>query len=210
MAKKPKRSYSPGRMEKALFNVSKGMKFKTVARKYNVPRSTLIAKYEGKYSKSTMGPDPNLNEKYEKDLVTWIIENARRGFPVTREQLRDGVKMVVVNKKISNKFVNNKPGYTWVNLFMKRNPSIHIKKSQVQVKDRKKVTQQNIDSWAKEVREYIADNNLQEVIEDPVRVFNYDETAFFVAPSPGYVLAPRSESEYSQSQVTATKKTILS
>lgn len=53
--------------------------------------------------------------------------------------------------------------------------------------------QQNIDSWAKEVREYIADNNLQEVREDPVRVFNCNETGFFVAPSPGYVLAPHSE-----------------
>lgn len=61
------------------------------------------------------------------------------------------------------------------------------------MKDRKLVTQANIDKWATEVRQYIDSNDLQRVIKDPNHIFNCDKTAFFLASSPGFVLAPRSE-----------------
>lgn len=54
MLKKP-RNYSPSRVEKALFNVSKGISKKTGLKKYGVSRTTLKMKYDGLYKKNRMG-----------------------------------------------------------------------------------------------------------------------------------------------------------
>jgi hypothetical protein len=41
------------------------------------------------------------------------------------------------------------------------------------------------------VHEYIRENNLEEVMDDPSRIFNGDETGFQICPSTGRVLAEK-------------------
>lgn len=180
-------------MANALEAVETGMSFKAAAKTHGVPRSTLKTKYIKKYKKEKMGPETTLPEKYEADLVQWITVSAKNGFPITRAQLRDSVKRLVMDCKIPNKFQNNRPGYKWMQLFTARHPSITIRKSQLQEKCRKEVTQPKIDYWFSEVKKFIKENDLHEVIQDGSRIFNFDESAFFLAPSKNYVLVPRSE-----------------
>ena len=47
--------------------------------------------------------------------------------------------------------------------------------------------------WFDEVQEYIRENNLEEVIDDPSRIFNGDETGFLICPSTGRVLADKGQ-----------------
>ena len=51
--------------------------------------------------------------------------------------------------------------------------------------------QENIRQWFDEVQEYIRENNLEEVMNDPSRIFNEDETGFQMCPSTGCVLAEK-------------------
>jgi len=53
------------------------------------------------------------------------------------------------------------------------------------------VSEGNIRKWSDEVQEYIRENNLEEVMNDPSRVFNIDETDFQICPSAGSVLAQK-------------------
>ena len=53
------------------------------------------------------------------------------------------------------------------------------------------VSEENIKKWFDEVKEYIIDNNLEEVMNDPSRIFNGDETGFQICPSTGRVLAEK-------------------
>jgi hypothetical protein len=49
------------------------------------------------------------------------------------------------------------------------------------------VSEENIRKWFDEVQEYvyIRENNLEEVTDDPSRIFNGDETVFQICPSTG-------------------------
>ena len=51
------------------------------------------------------------------------------------------------------------------------------------------VSEENIRKWFDEVQEYVRENNLEEVMDDPSRIFNGDETGFQICPSTGHVLA---------------------
>lgn len=39
-----------------------------------------------------------------------------------------------------------------------------------------------VESWFTEVEQYLGNKNLSEALNDPRRVFNADETAFFLCP----------------------------
>lgn len=45
------KKYTQDRLEKALFDVAHGMAYRTAAKKYDVPRTTLKYKFEGKIKK---------------------------------------------------------------------------------------------------------------------------------------------------------------
>ena len=53
------------------------------------------------------------------------------------------------------------------------------------------VSEENIRKWFDEVQEYIRENDLEEVMNDPSRIFNGDETGFQICPSTGRVLAEK-------------------
>ena len=55
------------------------------------------------------------------------------------------------------------------------------------------VSEENIKKWFDEVKEYIKDNNLEEVMNDPSRIFNGDETGFQIYPSTGCVLEEKGQ-----------------
>ena len=53
------------------------------------------------------------------------------------------------------------------------------------------VSEENIRKCFDEVQEYIRENNLEEFVDDPSRIFNGDETGFQICPSTGRVLAEK-------------------
>lgn len=181
------------RLEKALFDVSRGMPLKRAAITHSIPRTTLRDKYHGRYKKNVKGPDTNLPESYEKSICTWIQTCNRAGFPVSKVQLINTVHELVVKNNIETKFKDNKPGYKWVSLFLARYPILSVRTSQTLVRARAEVTVENLESWFRDVKNYIETEELQEALDDSRRVFNCDETAFFLAPNVGKVLAERGD-----------------
>ncbi|KAJ8932035.1 hypothetical protein NQ314_015008 [Rhamnusium bicolor] len=65
--------------------------------------------------------------------------------------------------------------------------------SQNLTSNRANVSEENIRLWFKEVETYLQDNKHFDIVSDPSRVFNTDETAFFLNPKGGKVLARRGE-----------------
>ncbi|CAG4957241.1 unnamed protein product [Colias eurytheme] len=61
------------------------------------------------------------------------------------------------------------------------------------------VTEENIKKWFKEVESYIQENDLKEASEDPQRIFNTDESAFYLSPKAGKVLARKGDKHVYQS-----------
>lgn len=71
-----------------------------------------------------MGPPTNLSDDEEGKIVNWILSNAKVGFPIHPEQVKDAIPCVLNESLKKNSFTYNRPGSKWFNLFMKIHPEI--------------------------------------------------------------------------------------
>ncbi|XP_060855289.1 uncharacterized protein LOC132932965 [Metopolophium dirhodum] len=121
------------------------------------------------------GPKPALSD-YEPLLVHWIEAMSQRGFPIIKQNLLVSIGKMAKEMGVDQLF-NGNPGKKWFKLFMKRNPS--IAKRTVQ-----KVTKS---------RNFLIENNLMDILENPSRIFNTDESGFMLCPKGEKVLCMRGE-----------------
>lgn len=83
------------------------------------------------------------------------------------------------------------PGKKWYKSFRRRHPSIRVRYAERVTSASSKVSESDIRNWFKVVRDYFEKHDLMNVLEDPTRIFNSDETSFMVCPKTGRVLAPK-------------------
>lgn len=191
-SKKPFFKYSKEQMEDAIADVKRGLAVATSARKHKVPRVTLMYKIQGKTpTERKMGRDSYLTKEEEGVLVTWILSMAKVGFPVGKEQLLNSVQHLMLELKRDNPFANNRPGKKWYASFLKRNPMISERTSQNLTITRASVTTGQLTDWFNEIFNYLQENKYDDILNDPKRIFNADETAFFLNPKGDKVMAER-------------------
>ena len=84
-----------------------------------------------------------------------------------------------------NPFKNGLPGRKWFDAFLRRHPRIAHKKAEQLSKARAVLTENRIRLWFSDVRIQLADKI--EILQDPRRVFNMDETVVYLARKGGLV-----------------------
>lgn len=177
---------------KAMEAVRKGASISAAARQYNIPRSTLDDKIRGRYSvECSKGPATVLSKEEEDHLRRWLIFMADSGFPITKAQLLDSVSLLIKKLKRENPFKNGRPGRHWFEAFIKRHPEVGQRVAQNLTQTRALVQESSLRAWFKEVEDYFIMAHLEEAIKDPRRIFNCDESAFFLSPTNNRVLAKR-------------------
>lgn len=105
----------------------------------------------------------------------------KAGFPVTKTQLIESVTELLKTLGRENPFKDGVPGRHWYKGFLKRHKEISCRVSQNLTKARADVTEIGIRDWFQRVQNYVDENQIQAIIEDPTRIFNCDETAFFLS-----------------------------
>lgn len=90
-----------------------------------------------------------------------------------------------------NPFINGRPGKKWMNSFFKRNESISMRTPEAISKGRAVITKESIIKWFEKLTDYLTQIQALDVLEDPKRVLNGDETSFMLCPKTGKVIAPR-------------------
>ncbi|KAI5636428.1 DDE superfamily endonuclease domain-containing protein [Phthorimaea operculella] len=179
-------------MAKAIEAVEKGASAYSAAKIFNVPRTTLLDKISGRSAvDAKKGPDPVLTAQEETHLKNWLIFMADSGFPVTKNQLLDSVSILVQKLQRKNPFTGNRPGRHWYEGFIKRHPEIGQRVAQNLSQTRAAVKEDDIRTWFKEIEDYYVAAQLEDAAKDPRRVFNCDESAFFLSPTDNKVLAKR-------------------
>lgn len=193
----PKRSmlaYSHANLLLALEDMRRGESALTVSKRYNIPRTTLINKSTGKTPvERKMGPAPRLGTDAEKMLKNWVMAMASRGFPVTKFDLLISVQQIAKDMNLTNLFPNGKPGNKWLALFLKRHPDVSERTVEKLSHVRAIVDEKQIRSWFDEVSNYLEENGWLHILNDPKRVFNADESAFFLCPKGEKVLGIRGQ-----------------
>ncbi|KAF9416053.1 hypothetical protein HW555_006465, partial [Spodoptera exigua] len=126
--------------------------------------------------------------KEENQLVQWIIESCRKGFPRRKEDVIQSVKLFLIANPRSNSFIENTPGEGWY-----KHPEVALRTSEAVTSASSKISESNIRSWFTQIENYLKENNLFHILSDPSRVYNGDETNFILCPKNTKVIAPKGE-----------------
>ncbi|CAF4830706.1 unnamed protein product [Pieris macdunnoughi] len=179
-------------MQAAIAAVREGrFKVREAGRHFGVPHSTLIDKVKGRVPEvRKMGRDTYFTEYEEKLLVKYIIASAKKGIPVKRNTLLETVKKILDDDKRVTPFKNNRPGKKWVTLFFKRHPEITEKKAEGISTAKANVCENDIKRWHRSLEEYLVEEHSLDILEDPKRIFNADESGFQTCPESGKVIGP--------------------
>lgn len=141
---RPPKDYNKQDLETALQRIKGGMSIRKASKTYSIPRGTLQNRIHNRTKKSVniAGRTPYLSQEEEVQIVHWINENARKGFPrrdsdvfyVVKELLDEnpretpfkGNKLGVVCKfyLIRSCKVDNMPGESWYKGFRRRHSSV--------------------------------------------------------------------------------------
>ncbi|KAF9422024.1 hypothetical protein HW555_002244 [Spodoptera exigua] len=191
MEPQKRKQYASAQLEAALLAINEGTSIYEASKTYGIPRTTLRDKRNNKYINEHCGKQTVLTKEEEKRLVDWIFYLGKSGFPVTKDQLLETVAKLVENLNRSNPFKDGVPGKGWFLKFMARHPTISRRITQNLPTSRSHITEEAVRAWFNRVHSYFEQNNLLDVLEDPSRIFNCDETGFFLCPKGKQVLVRR-------------------
>lgn len=163
------------------------------SRRYGVPRGTIQDRLHGRVKEGPrkMGPATVLSAEEENEVVQWLVEVAKCGFPQKKNDLLNTVEKIVKEKKIQTPFKNNRPGQKWYQGFLKRHKDLSLREAEGLTKARSIITEEYIRKWFRDLIQFLEENNALDVLEDPSRILNGDETSFLMCPKAGKVLAPK-------------------
>lgn len=183
------RKYTDLDVQRALEDIQNGASISESARKFGIPRSTLSEKRSGRLPiEYRMGPPTVLTTEEESLLAKWIFHVGQAGFPVSKDQLLDSVQMLLNESKRETIFTDNRPGRKWYEAFTRRHPLVAERECQNLTAARASVTEEGLRAWFKEVYQYLENTKNVDVLNDPNRIFNMDESGFFLNPKPGKVI----------------------
>ncbi|CAK1588131.1 unnamed protein product, partial [Parnassius mnemosyne] len=187
-------AYSQTDLESALKDIrERGYGIRETCKKYNIPRSTVQDRLSGKRTDklNNPGPEPVLGISMEKEVVQWIIKIAKCGFPVKKQELLDTVQKILKDYQRPNPFKDDRPGQTWYSGFLKRNPEISVRAAESINKARARVTEEHIRQWFRELQTFLSESGQSDILTQPDRIFNADESGFSLCPKTGKVLGPK-------------------
>lgn len=164
---------------------------------YGIPKSTLSTKVRSTVPIETkMGPATVFTDVEEMRIEKWILNSANLGFPLNMEAVKASVRNFLLEVERPNPFKNNLPGRKWVELFLKRHPQITNKNTEVLSKARASITKERIIEWFSALKIYLEKENAIEILNDPARIFNLDETGVNLCPKTGKVLGQKGQRNF--------------
>lgn len=203
------KKYTEDVLQKALESIKNGMGVREASRTFKIPRATLQFRKSSKFKKPNCGPNPVLTAEEENLLVEWICENHRKGFPQRKVDVQASVKNFLDKNPRPNPFLNNCPGDGWYKAFLRRHPSITARTSEAVTSASSAVSEADIRKWFREIEIYLQSKGYDNILRDPCRILNGDETNFQLCPKLKKVLAPKGtknvyEIEHAPSKTTLT------
>ena len=185
-------------MKKALEAIDKGVPYRKVEERFNIPRSVLQRHYTSKDIKPH-GGQVALGAQFEKHLVNRLVLCAEWGYPMDTFDLRCIVKAHLDRRGVNHKcFKNNMPGKDWATSFLKRHKEYLAHRMCQNIKRYRAGVSPEI------INEFF--DNLQDALKDipASNIMNYDETNLADDPGRRKVIAKRG-SKYPERIINSTK-----
>ena len=180
--------YDEEKMRQAVQLVqSNAMGYKKAAKLCGVNLSTLKDQAMGKRKKMGAGREPRLSKDIEEELAKCIELFASWGFGMGRSEVIE-----VVREFVNHEFPDMKMEVTreWMDSFLKRHPTLTLRKPEQLKKTRVKAITavDDLQDFYKLFETECTKNNL---LNNPDRLYNVDETGFPLDPTRSKVLAEK-------------------
>lgn len=170
--------------------VNENMAIRRASIEFKIPRKTLERRIKtGNHQKGNMGPSCIFGKENEDRLSRHILIMQRRGFPLTRDDLRTIAYQFAQQLNIKHRFNSQveKAGYDWLSLFLSRHPEVSIRKSEgVSIARTMAMNRKEVEEYFSLLENTLEENNL---FGKPANIFNIDETGLQLNSRPGEVLA---------------------
>ena len=175
-----KATYTETNVAKALQAVKNGSSLREAAKIFNVPKSTISDRMPKK--SATIGRPCSLSQKVERDLANWIRFMTAACMPVTRKQFVIALTHALKSAGEENRFKNGIPSYGWLDKFQKRN-KLSTRIPEPVSRAMALQTEESIRKWFDYVSNELSNLGISDILEDPARIFNTDETGLALEPS---------------------------
>ncbi|XP_065681342.1 uncharacterized protein LOC136094972 [Hydra vulgaris] len=157
-------------------------------------------------SKSNKGSRMSTRDSYTEEDIRKAIEEVKsaqkRAHPVTKETimslvtslLSDERLLMEVNRDRPFQFGRSgtrQPGNKWYKLFLSRHPNIVARMTESLSANRRNVSQAVIQQWFADIRSYLSEHDLLEILQEPQRNYNIDESGFQFSSKVSKVLAAK-------------------
>lgn len=168
-SKKP--AYTEETLQKAIQDIQNGMSKKATAKKYNIPRTTIIYRLSDDFKKPGFGPPTILTKDEENLLVKWICVSTQKGFSQRKDDLKVSVKGFIEETNRKTPFVDNMPGDGWYKAFLRRHPEIVERTSEAVTAASACVQEADIRKWFSQITEALIEESVDlEILKDPSRI----------------------------------------
>ena len=189
---KHKLHYREEDVEKVVEKVKTGrLSYRQANEIYGVPKSMISNKINChcmKPNSSKPRPQCYLSPDIEQRIYKWLLKMARTEYGQTKPDLFDRMQMIVHHLKILTPFVNDRPREKWYRLFLLWFLDLALQQAQLLSKLRAGVSRKAINEWFDELCEYLFEMANMDIIEQPNRIHNCDETGFLMALHPTKVI----------------------
>lgn len=186
-------AYTQESLEDAINDIITGkLSLNAASVSYKIPKSTLHNKITHKVPLARqMGPSPELTKNEENKLAEWIIKKSNLGFPMHPEDVFDTIQIFLNSSKRKTKFKENRPGKKWLTLFLKRHVEVTKRNAEIISKARASVKEEDIRTWFLQLKQHLKEEDASDILNDPSRIFNADETGVQTCPKTGLILGPK-------------------
>jgi DDE superfamily endonuclease len=176
------------KFKNAIDDVISGRKtYREAAALYEVSHSKIFRHFKQVSSSEKSGPKSLLNEEEQKTLQLHINECFKKGCPRRARDVIDAAHLLLKRRLGEN---CKKPSYTWLRNFLE-NQNMTLRKPEKITNSAGNLTEKNIKSWFLNTFLELQEQNASELLLDPSRIFNADETFVLQNPTRGNVASPK-------------------
>ena len=153
---------------------------------------------------------PTLDMNSNKRLYRWLLKMARIRYGQLKQDLFDQIQSIVIHLKWETKFANGHPDKMWYCLFLNCFPDLKLQQDQALSCQCVGILQNALDLWFHVLFEYFEEMGNLSILQEPLHIFNTDETGFPMAPYPTKVLAGKGDPHvYQQGSSDKLQITVL-
>lgn len=173
-------------IKKAMWDVKVHKKsYRAAAKEHGLSYNMLYRHVNAQNDISNAGRKYLLNTEEQVTLRKYVVYCMERGYPRRPKDIIEAAHKILQRRLGDDA---KKPGKKWLKKFLKTN-RFTLRKTEHLTKSAACLTEENIVGWFRDVQEMLENQGNADILLDPSRIFNADETCVLLNPSSSSAIA---------------------